>query len=183
MGPFVLEFSWTTILISLLIFVVRVVGIALDTLRIMLILRKKQGIAWVLGFLEMVIYILSIGVVLADVNNVLKVVAYAAGFATGNVVGMWIEGKLAIGHAHIIIITRQAGSVVAEALRANDFAVTEIPAIGKDGDVWLCDLTVRRKAVKEVERLAREADPEAFITIEDITPLRRGYWGSGQLSR
>jgi len=183
MGPFVLEFSWNTILISLLIFIVRVIGMALDTLRIMLVMRKKEGIAWVLGFLETAIYILSIGVVLDDVNNVLKVVAYAAGFATGSVVGMWLEGMLAIGHAHIIIITKLSDSVVADALRAGDFAVTEIPAAGKDGKVWLCDLTVTRKKVKEVEAIAREADPDAFVTIEDITPLHRGYWGSGQLSR
>ena len=183
MGPFVLEFSKETILISLLIFAVRVVGMALDTLRIMLVMRKKQGIAWVLGFLETVIYVLSIGVVLDDVSNVLKVFAYSAGFATGSVVGMWFESKLAIGHAHIIIITKLPGSIVADALRAGDFAVTAIHATGKDGNVWLCDLTVARKKVKDVETIVREADPDAFVTIEDITPLHRGYWGSGQLSR
>ncbi len=183
MGPFILEFSWNTILISLLIFVVRVVGMALDTLRIVLGMRRMHTIAWVLGFFEMVIYVLSIGVVLADVNNVLKVFAYSAGFATGSVVGIWFEGKLAIGYAHIIIITKLPNSLVADALRAKDFAVTEIPAAGKDGAVSLCDLTVARKRVKEVEQIAREADPDAFITIEDITPINRGYWGAGQLSR
>jgi uncharacterized protein YebE (UPF0316 family) len=96
---------------------------------------------------------------------------------------MWFESKLAIGHAHIIIITKLPGSIVADALRAGDFAVTEIHATGKDGNVWLCDLTVARKKVKDVETIVREADPDAFVTIEDITPLHRGYWGSGQLSR
>ena len=183
MGPFVLEFSKSTLLISLLIFIVRVVGMALDTLRIVIGMRRMHAIAWILGFFEMIIYVLSIGVVLADVNNVVKVVAYSAGFATGGVVGMWIEGKLALGFAHIIIITQRPGSELAEALRQQDFAVTEIPAAGKDGQVWLCDLTVTRKKVKEVEAIARESDPDAFITIEDITPLRRGYWGGGQPSR
>jgi|LSQX01.3.fsa_nt_gb uncharacterized protein YebE (UPF0316 family) len=183
MGPFVLEFSSTTLLISLLIFIVRVVGMALDMVRIVLGMRNKHAIAWVLGFIEMIIYVLSINIVLKDVNNVLKVVAYAAGFATGGVVGMWIEGKLAIGYAHMIIITQLPGSELADTLRQNDFAVTEIPAEGKEGDVWLCDLTVRRKQVKEVEDLARSVDPDAFITVEDITPIRRGYWGSNRPSR
>lgn len=180
MGPFVLEFSKSTLLISLLIFIVRVVGMALDTLRIVIGMRRMHAIAWILGFFEMIIYVLSIGVVLADVNNVVKVVAYSAGFATGGVVGMWIEGKLALGFAHMIIITQRPGSELADTLRTHDFAVTEIPAVGKAGDVWMCNLTVRRKQVKEVEDLARGVDPEAFITVEDITPIRRGYWGANR---
>ena len=72
---------------------------------------------------------------------------------------------------------------VAEALRKMDYAVTEISARGKDGSVSLCDLSVRRKDVSEIEKLAQEVDPEAFITVEDITPLRSGYWGTGSVRR
>jgi uncharacterized protein YebE (UPF0316 family) len=111
------------------------------------------------------------------------VVGYSAGFATGNVIGMAIEKRLAIGFSHIKIITKQHGDAVAEALRKMDYAVTEIPARGKDGSVSLCDLSVRRKDVPAIEKLALEVDPEAFITVEDITPLRSGYWGTGSVRR
>ena len=181
MEPFVFDFSLQTIIISLIIFVVRVVGIALDTLRIMVSIRQKNGLAMLLGFIETVIFVLSIGIVLDDLSNVLKVFAYSAGFAVGNVVGMWAEKKLALGYAHINIITKQGPDVVAKALREKDYAVTEIPASGKDGSVWMCDLTVRRKDTNRVEQIAREADPQAFITVEEITPIRRGYWGARQI--
>ncbi len=171
------------ILTALLIFLVRVASIAMDTLRFMLTMRGKQTIAWMLGFVESVLYVVTVGVVLKDLSNVLNVVGYAAGFATGNVVGMTIEKRLAIGFSHIKIITKEHGFAVAEALRKMDYAVTEIPARGRNGSVSLCDLSVRRKDVTAVEKLTLEVDPEAFITVEDITPLRSGYWGTGSVRR
>lgn len=178
-----LDFSTSTLLTALLIFLVRVASIAMDTLRFMLTMRGKQGIAWVLGFVETVLYVISIGVVLSDLNNVLNIVAYSAGFATGNVAGMKIEKRLAIGFAHIKVISKSKGMAVAEVLRAMDYAVTEIRAHGMDGPVTQLDLTVRRKDVKSVEAHSLAADPDAFITIEDITPLRSGYWGTGSVRR
>ena len=173
----------TAILTAVLIFLVRVASISMDTLRFMLTMRGKQGIAWMLGFIESVLYVVTVGVVLRDLSNVLNVVGYAAGFATGNVVGMTIEKRLAIGFSHIYIISKQDNCVLADALRKMDYAVTEIPARGKDGPVSICDLSVRRKDVPAVEKLTLEVDPGAFITVEDITPLRSGYWGTGSVRR
>jgi len=178
-----LIFSPTAILTTILIFLVRVASISMDTLRFMLTMRGKQGFAWVLGFIESVLFVVTVGAVLKDLTNVLYVVGYAAGFATGNVVGMAIEKRLAIGYSHVKIITKHQGSAVADTLRAMDYAVTEIAARGKDGPVSLCDLSVRRKDVPDIEKQTLEIDPEAFITVEDITPLRSGYWGTGSVRR
>jgi uncharacterized protein YebE (UPF0316 family) len=178
-----LIFTPTVILTALLIFLVRVASISMDTLRFMLTMRGKQGVAWVLGFIESILFVVTMGAVLNDLTNVLYVVGYAAGFATGNVVGMAIEKRLAIGFSHIKIITKEHGFAVAEALRQMDYAVTEIPARGRNGAVSLCDLTVRRKDVPAVEKCTLGVDPASFITIEDITPLRSGYWGTGSVRR
>ncbi len=165
------------------VFALRVVNITLDTLRFMLTMRGKKTISWILGFIESILFVVVMGAVLQDLNNILNIVGYAAGFATGNVVGMAIEKRLAVGFSHISIVSRQKGMAVAEALRAADFAVTEIPARGKDGMVSLLNCSVRRKECKDVEQIARDVDPEAFITVEDITPMQRGYWGTGSLRR
>ena len=165
------------------IFIVRVISIGMDTLRFMLTMRGKKSIAWILGFSQSVLYVVIIGVVLNNMDNILNIIGYSAGFATGNTLGMWIESKLAIGFSHISIISQKNGIAVAQALRDADYAVTEIPAKGKDGMVSLLNLTTRRKQVPEVEKLALELDPSAFITVEDITPVRAGYWGIGSLRR
>jgi uncharacterized protein YebE (UPF0316 family) len=164
---------------ALVIFVIRVISIAMDTLRFMLTIRGKKAIAWILGFIQSVLYVVIMGVVLENMENVLNIIAYSAGFATGNTVGMMIEQKLAIGFTHISIVSKLHGLVLAESLRERDYAVTEIPARGKDGIVYLLNLTIKRKSVPDVEKFVLSIDPEAFITAEDITPVRSGYWGQG----
>ena len=176
-------FTWQAVGTAILIFLVRVLSITMDTLRFMLTMRGKRGIAWILGFLESVLFVITVGVVLNDMSNFLYIIGYAAGFATGNVVGMYIERKLAVGYSHISVISKFKGAEVAKALRDNDFAVTEIPAQGKDGPVCISDLSVRRKDVAGIEKIVQDTDPEAFVTIEDVTPLRAGYWGRQNVRR
>ena len=168
---------------ALLIFFLRLINYAMDTLRIMLTMRDKKALSWILGFFESILFVVVMGAVLDDLDNVLKVVAYAGGFATGNVVGMLIEKRLAIGYSHISIISRGLGKEIAQALRAHDFAVTEIPAYGRDGKVTLLNCSVQRKLSSDIEKLALEQDPEAFITVEDVVPRQSGYWGRTGINR
>jgi uncharacterized protein YebE (UPF0316 family) len=89
---------------------------------------------------------------------------------------MWIEERLAIGHVSITIVSSRRGAAIADHLRAEGFAVTEIPARGKDGMVSLLTSSVLRKNVADVRNLVNEIDAEAFITAEDVRPVRRGFW-------
>ncbi len=161
---------------ALLIFALRLVELSLDTLRTLVVLRGNRPVAWVLGFFQAGIFVIVISFVLANLDNVFSILGYAAGFATGNVVGMWIEEKLAIGHTHLRIVSSRRGSAVARKLRAEGFAVTEIPGRGKDGTVTLLNVSVRRKHIRRVSEIAREEDAEVFITAEDLRPLQRGFW-------
>ncbi len=176
-------FTWQILGTTLLIFLVRVLSITMDTLRFMLTMRGKRGISWFLGFFESILFVLTVGAVLDDMTNFLYIIGYSAGFATGNVVGIYLERKLALGYSHISVISKNKGAEVVKVLRDNDFAVTEIPAQGKDGPVCISDLSVRRKDIADVEKIIQDTDPEAFITIEDVTPLRAGYWGRQNVRR
>jgi len=170
--------SPTAWLVALGIFLARLVNIALDTLRFMFTLRGKQGISWILGFVESVLFVLIISSVLTNLENPLNIIGYAAGFATGNVVGMAIEKRLAIGFTHFSIISRNHSTEIADALRKEGYGVTEIPARGRESSFMMVDCRVRRKQADEVETLALAVDPDAFITAEDVTPRRSGTWRS-----
>jgi uncharacterized protein YebE (UPF0316 family) len=159
-----------------LIFILRVCDMSLDTLRVLFVMRGKKQIAWVLGFIQSVIFVLAIGKVLTQVNNPLNIIGYAAGFATGNVVGMIIEERIAIGHILVNIISPSRGSAIVAHLRQNGYAVTEFSGRGKDGMVSLINASVLRKQVDTVHQLVNEIDPEAFITAEDVRPIRHGFW-------
>lgn len=167
--------AWLT---ALGIFLARLVNVALDTLRFMLTIRGKRLISWILGFVESVIFIVVMGSVLTNLENPLNVIGYAAGFATGNVVGMAIEKRLAIGFMHFSIISKDHSTEIADALRHQGYGVTEIPARGRETSFMMINCSVRRKEADPVEELALAVDPEAYITTEEVTPRRSGVWRS-----
>jgi uncharacterized protein YebE (UPF0316 family) len=158
------------------IFALRVSDMTCDTLRVLFVVRGRKGIAWVLGFIQAAIFVIAITSVLKNLNNPVTIIGYAAGFATGNVLGMWIEERLAIGHVKISIVSQRLGAATSQALREAGFGVTEIPARGKDGMVSMLSVSVLRKDVARVEQVVRGTDPEAFVIAEDVRPLRRGFW-------
>jgi len=159
-----------------LIFVLRVCDMSLDTLRVLFVMRDRKAVAWILGFFQASIFVMAIGSVLSHLDNPLNILGYAAGFATGNVIGMWIEGRLAVGHIQLSIVSSRLGAAIADRMRAEGFAVTEIPARGKDGMVTLLNCSVLRKKVALVRQIVNEVDESAFITAEDVRPVRHGFW-------
>lgn len=168
--------SPTAWLVAIGIFLIRTINIAMETLRFMFTLRGKRWLAWILGFIQSVIFIIIFASVLANLDNFLNIIGYAAGFATGNVLGMAIEKQLAIGHVHFNIISRNRSTEIADALRDAGYGVTEIPARGKESSFMMIDCSVRRKQADEVEALTLKVDPNAFITSEDVIPRRSGFW-------
>ena len=165
-----------SILIALGIFVVRVIATSLDTLRVIFTMRSNKFWVWILGFFNSLIWVLTFAFVLSDIDNVVNVIVYAAGFATGNVMGMWIEDKLAFGFSEVRVISSQWGAAILDVMRENNYAVTEIPGRGKDGMVSVITASVRRGQIQDVESLVRKVDENAFITTEDVRAVRHGFW-------
>lgn len=159
-----------------LIFILRVFDMTLDTLRVLVVMRGKKWLAWLLGFFQAGIYVIALSSVLSNLDNPLNMVGYALGFATGNVVGMYIEEKMAIGLVHIRVISPHLGTAIAEKLRQEGFALTEIPGRGKDGMVTVLYCSVIRKDIQRVQNYIEVIDSEAFITIDDVRLARRGFW-------
>jgi uncharacterized protein YebE (UPF0316 family) len=170
--------SWDAWLLGFGIFFLRVANNAIDTVRILFMMRGKKTLAWICAFLVSLNYIVVIGSVLSDLTNPIIIFMYSSGYATGNVLGMWLEDKLALGHLKLTIISTNLGNLLAESLRGIGFAVTEISARGKDGMVTVLNCNVLRKQLSLIENLVREVDEFAFVTAEEVRPIRRGFWKS-----
>lgn len=171
-----LDLTPAALWIAFTIFLMRVGDMSLDTIRVLFVVRGRKGLAWVLGFAQALIFVIAISSVLSNLDNIINVITYAAGFATGNVLGMIIEERLAIGHIQLSIISPSRGAVIAQQLRDAGYGVTEFSARGKDGMVSVIQCSVLRKDISNVETTVLEADPGAFITAEDVRPVRRGFW-------
>jgi len=161
---------------ALAIFALRLSDMSLDTIRVLFVVRGRKGLVWILGIFQSLIFVIAITRVLANLNNPLNIIGYAVGFATGNFIGMMIEERLAIGHIHLTVISSSRGAAISDKLRADGFAVTEIPARGKNGMVSVLHCDIVRKDVEHVETVILETDPDAFVTAEDVRPVRRGFW-------
>src|SRR5690606_14006800 len=102
----------------------------------------------------------------------------AGGFATGNIVGLWIEGKLAIGLATLRIISRAGGVELAESLRERGYGVTEFFGQGREGRVEIVYTAVARREIPRVVDEVQGWDPDAFVTVEEPREMRRGWMQS-----
>lgn len=162
--------------LPIFIFLIRVTDMSLDTLRVLFVVRGRRAPAWAVGFFQSALWVIAVASVLSHLDNLLNVIAYAAGFATGNVVGMRIEERLAIGHSHLRVISSLRGEAVADAVRNAGYAVTELAGRGKDGTVSILTTSVRRRDIEPVRLKVLQVDPEAFVTLSDVRPLHRGFW-------
>ncbi len=162
---------------GLLIFCLRVIDMTLDTLRLLFVVRGKRVIVWVLGVITNTIYIVAISNVLTGKNHPFTILCYAVGYATGNILGMRLEERLAIGYKGIDIISKTKGKEIAAKLREMGYGVTELIGEGKDGSVSIVRTNVKRKQTKDVHTIIESIDPEAFITEDDLIPINAsGYW-------
>jgi uncharacterized protein YebE (UPF0316 family) len=163
---------------ALSIFFLRLVDVTLYSLRLMMVVRGRKIWAWLLGFCQAFIFVTVIREVLTDMEDWVKVLGYAAGFATGLVLGMVVEARLPMGYTHLRIISPGLGVKIADALRAQGYGVTEVPAKGMQGTVTLLNCSLQRRQTTRAIEIVAQADPEAFVTTESVRSIQRGFWGT-----
>jgi uncharacterized protein YebE (UPF0316 family) len=161
---------------ALLIFILRMLDVTAATMRVLMVARGRKLNAWILAFIQGFIFVIAIRAVISDITSLINILAFAGGYATGTVSGIWLEGKLAIGHMHMRVISSDRGPELVEHLRKEGFAVTEVAGRGKDGSVSVLNLILMRREVKKVEEFIKSKDDKAFITAEYVKPVSHGFW-------
>ena len=165
-------FRWVAL--PLMIFVARIMDVSIQTIRIIFISRGHKVIAPVLGFFEVLIWLLAIGQIIKNLSNPLCYLAYGGGFAAGTYIGMIIEEKLAIGTYLVRIITRKDASALTGALRDENYGVTNVSAEGAEGRVCVVYTVVRRSSLPAVLDIIERHNPAAFYTIENVRTVSEG---------
>jgi uncharacterized protein YebE (UPF0316 family) len=161
---------------ALLIFVLRIVDVSLDTMRVLFTVRGKRGIAAVLGFFQAFIWIFAVGTAIRYLNSWMHIIGYAGGYAMGTFVGITIERLVAYGLSTVRIISAHGGVEIAEALRERGYGVTEISGFGRDGGVEIVNCVVHRSHLDDVMQIVDRYDPRAFVTAEEPRILRGGFF-------
>ena len=158
------------------IFLLRLIDMSLDTLRMLFVMRGQRVIVWILGVTTSIIYVVAISNVLTGAKHPFTILCYGVGYATGNVLGMRIEERLAIGFMQVNVVSQNKGREIASALRDRGYGVTQLKGEGMNGTVDLVSTSVKRKQAKDVRKIIEKIDEKAFITEDSFNPVKSGTW-------
>jgi uncharacterized protein YebE (UPF0316 family) len=162
---------WGPIIICLL----RIIDVSLATVRIMLLMQGVRWLVPLIAFVEVLVWIFTAGSVIQNLQSVWHLVGYAGGFAAGNVVGMWVEEKLAFGFSALRIVSSKPSTETASMLRERGCGVTQYYGRGKNGDVEVTFTVVRRRDLPAILSVIREKVPDSFITVEETKSVVHGW--------
>ena len=101
------------------------------------------------------------------------VVFYAFGYATGNVIGIKVEKRLAFGLIILKVLTRRYGKEIADTLRKNGQPVTVFAGEGMHGPINELYIACRRRDLKWILPKVQRIDPKAFYVIEQARDISR----------
>jgi uncharacterized protein YebE (UPF0316 family) len=147
----------------------------MGTIRTLLMVRGRKWVSALIGFFEILIFVLAISRVILEMDNIWNILGYCGGFAVGTIVGMSLEDRLAVGFAMVRIISQVSWLEITRDLRQQGFGATQVIGEGKDGPVGIIYSMVRRKQVPAVIELCEQLDEHAFITVEEAGRVHRGY--------
>ena len=167
-------FMW--IVLPVTIFALRVVDVSIATLRIVYLSRGMRYIAPILGFFEILIWLVAIRQIFNNLNNVACYIAYAGGFATGNYIGIYIERKLALGLEVVRIITRTNADNLIMDIKKAGFGITVLDGEGINGAVKIIFTLIKRKSLQELVDLINKNNPKAFYTVERVQAANEGIY-------
>lgn len=170
---YMLENSVTMILIIL---VINIVYVSFFTIRMILTLKGQRYLAAFISMIEVVIYVIGLGLVLDNLDQIQNLVAYAIGYGIGVIVGMKIEEKLALGYITVNVITKEYDRDLPNSLRTQGYGVTTWAAQGLEGDRMSLQILTPRKYELKLYQTIKELDPKAFIIAYEPKAIYGGFW-------
>jgi uncharacterized protein YebE (UPF0316 family) len=177
-----IENGYAWVGLPLIIFLARILDVSIATMRFMFLARGMKVHTALLGFIEAMTWIIIIGQVIRNLDNVMCYVAYAGGFAVGSYVGMIIEERLAVGKVILRVIVSEPAAELIAALREKGLGVTDVKAEGAKGDVRVLFMVAKRSNLKDMIAVLNAYKPTAFYTVEDVRLVREGVFPAALVS-
>ena len=167
-------FEYHIIITGIVVFFARIADVSIGTVRTIVTVQGRTAIAFTLALFEVTIWLLVVSTVIGQVREQpLLIVFYTFGFATGNVVGIMVERKLAFGIIILKILTRQAGQQITDYLRRKGQPVTVFLGEGMNGPVSELYIACRRRDLKWILPEVKALDDQLFYVIEQARDISR----------
>ncbi len=160
------------LVIPFLILVARVTDVSLGTIRIIFANKGIKLYAALIGFVEVLIWLLVITTIMDNLTNPIAYIAYATGFALGTYLGICIEEKLSIGQVRLRIITKENIVKMIDDLRPTKYVFVSASVNSSQGKIKIINAFLERKHLPSVLKKIKERDPNAFYTVEDLKIIK-----------
>ena len=174
--PFINSDLFAWVILPILIFFARICDVTLGTIRVIFISKGVKYLAPIIGFFEVIIWLLAIGQVMNNLTNIVAYIAYGAGFALGTFIGMLIEEKISIGLLSVRIITKEDPAELMQYLRSQKYGVTSIDGEGATGRVKMVFTIIKRQDLGQVVGIIKEFHPNAFYSVEEVKSVAEGIF-------
>jgi uncharacterized protein YebE (UPF0316 family) len=169
---------WLTVGI---IFLARCTDVTMGVFRILMVVKGRKILAAGLGFFEVMVFISVMNVIMGGGKSLSfpELIAYCAGFACGNIVGSFLEGRLMDAYviAEMIAEQNDRSDELLAKLRDAGFGTTLIRGEGRSGPRLVIKVVCSRKHVKRVSDIAMEFG--SFLYTTDIKGVSGGYFIGG----
>lgn len=167
-------FETSVLMTGVLIFFARICDVSIGTVRTIVTVQGRTLIAFCLAVFEIIIWILVASTVIGQVKDQpILVIFYAFGYATGNVVGIKVEERLAFGLTILRVICRDSAMAIASKLRDASQPVTIFQGEGMRGPVWELYIACRRKDLKWIIDEIQKIDDQAFFVVEQAKSMNK----------
>ncbi len=167
-------FTW--VILPLLIFFARIADQSIGTMRLIFVSKGYKYLAPFLGFFEVIIWLVAVGQIFKQLDNFLYYIAYGAGFAAGNFIGILLEEKISLGTVVVRIIPKLDTTELIEYLRSQNYGLTIMDAEGSRGKVKVILSIIQRKQIDHFVSIINKYNPRAFYSIEEVKSVSYGVF-------
>ena len=165
----------STLLSAAFVFMLRIGDVSIGTIKLLYIVQGRRMLAAIFALFEASVWLVAAKQVFEELDNPVKLAAFAAGFAAGTAVGMTVERWIGSGYLLIRVVSKSEGPELLSALRDEGFGLTTIHGEGREGRVKVLMVVTRRKNSPKAIKLIQQVDPGAFVTVDSVSPVHGGY--------
>lgn len=164
--------------VCLLVCAAKIIEITIQSLKTCMMVRGQRLKAACLGFVECMIWGLVISTIISTLgDNLLLLLFYCGGYATGLFLGSTIEGKIALGTSNLQLIANDENTkLIIAYLRYNKRGYTVFSGQGSTDKMNMILIVLARRDMKRVLRDIRKlCDNRVFVVASDVSKYAGGY--------
>ena len=166
------------ILVCLLVCAAKIVEITIQSLKTCMMVKGQRLKAAGLGFVECIIWGLVISTLIGSLgDDLLLLIFYCIGYATGLFLGSTIENKIALGTSNLeLIASDESTEKITAYLKENDRGYTVFEGHGSKKKMNMIFVVLPRKETPQVlKEIRKSCDNKVFVAVSEVSKYAGGY--------